>query len=129
MRASGFANRLISWIACLAILMGAIAPAITHSLQRSSGNDWIEVCTSLGAQFIQSGDTADGHSVPGKNGDQGPHCPYCSPHLSTLALPPAIAVALLIAPVPFPLPVLLREAPRPASSWPTAQSRAPPPGF
>lgn len=117
---------LTSWIAVLAVLMVALAPAISHALGSKNAATWIEVCSSSGAKLIQVG---------GGQGDQAPapaqshpfeHCPYCSLQTDAVALP--------ATPLALPLPVLLGgKVPvasfaslRVSHTWEPAQSRAPP---
>jgi hypothetical protein len=38
MRTRGFTFSLVSWMVCFAVLMGALAPSITHVLQRAGGS-------------------------------------------------------------------------------------------
>ncbi|MET0351555.1 MAG: DUF2946 domain-containing protein [Rhizobacter sp.] len=125
MRLGRSTRRLVSWIACLAILVGALAPALSHALQSPDGSTWVEVCSALGARLVQV-DAADDTSSPAPAGPLLEHCPYCSLHASDLALPPAA----------LPIPVFLTaragpperffSSPRTLFAWAAAQPRAPP---
>ena len=42
----------ILWIAALAVLFGSVVPSLTTFLASSSGQAWIEVCTSTGTKLV-----------------------------------------------------------------------------
>jgi Protein of unknown function (DUF2946) len=117
---------LTSWIAVLALLMAALAPSISHALQAKTGASWIEVCTSIGAKWVQpdGGSTDQAPSSGGAHPFE--HCPYCSLQANTIAVP-AAPVALVPAPsLSHLLPTAFLPAPRTLFSWVSAQPRAPP---
>jgi hypothetical protein len=71
---------LTSWMAVLAILMAALAPSISHALESKNGPSWVEICTSVGAKWVNAGGDAgdEAPSFPGAHPQE--HCPYCSLH-------------------------------------------------
>ncbi len=88
-------RRLTLWIASLAILWAALAPAVL-SMATTAGNTsapWHEICTSSG--LLVSAADAEAPSpvkaLPAK------HCPWCTHH-TWFALPPVTATAVLFAP-------------------------------
>ena len=118
-------RRLVSWIACLAILVGALAPGVSHALRSGAGDStWVEVCTALGATLVKVDPSPD--ESPSPAGPLLEHCPYCSLQADTIAGPPA--------PVPAPLlsvghagpPERFLSAPRTPFAWAPAQPRGPP---
>lgn len=121
-------NAVLTWIACFAVLMGVLAPALSQALPRDAGSGWTEVCSVMGVQMVRMDDGA----TSGPLDSQGPlthtleHCPYCSLHLSDLGLPPAGQASLALLPLDFQLPELFLLAPRPLFAWASAQARAPP---
>lgn len=126
MRFDRASRALTSWIAVLAILMTALAPSISHAMGAKNGASLIEVCTSLGAKWVQP----DGSST-----DQAPasdgvhpfvHCPYCSLHADAMAIPAAPVGSALAISLSGLLPAAFLAAPRTLSAWATAQPRAPP---
>lgn len=120
------ARRFVSWIACFAILMSALAPAISHALRGGSPDTWAEVCTALGAKLVQVDGGSANTSSPGAPGDHlSQHCPYCSLH-STVGLPPTAASSLALQPLVYAVPRLFLAAPRTLHAWVSAQPRAPP---
>ena len=122
MRLGRSTRRLVSWIACLAILVGALAPAVSPALQPPGGSTWVEVCSALGAKLVKVAD--DSSSAPA--GPLLEHCPYCSLHASDLALPPAaLPVPVFIATHAGP-PERFFTAPRTPFAWAAALPRAPP---
>lgn len=127
MRVSVFVRRITSWIACLAILMGSLAPVLTHAIERSPGHDWIEVCTTLGAQWIDTADDARQGATPEAPSEHAQqHCPCCASHAPTLGMPPASTVVLTMPRLRAGLPELFLQSPRTLHAWSTAQPRAPP---
>ena len=126
MRFRRASRALTSWIAVLAILMAALAPSISHALGAKNGASWIEVCTSVGAKWVQP-DGSSTDQAPA-SGDVHPfeHCPYCSLHANAIAIPAApvgLSPALSLSDL---LPTAFLAAPRTLYAWVTAQPRAPP---
>lgn len=120
-------RKLISWIACVAILMGSVAPVLSHAFQPSQGAGWIEVCTALGQQMVHVGDATGEPSNTKQQDDHArQHCPYCSSHAAQLGLPPASSAVLFVPTLHYGLPALFLAAPRTSFAWSTAQPRAPP---
>lgn len=126
MRLRRVSRVLTSWMAVLAVLMAALAPSISHALGSKNGGSSIEICTSVGAKWVNAG---------GGNGDEAPktpsahpleHCPYCSLHATTIPIP---AASIATVPVLLPahdLPIAFLAAPRTLHAWVSAQPRAPP---
>ena len=118
-------RRLVSWIACLAILVGALAPGVSHALQSRAGDStWVEVCTALGAKRVKV-DASPGESTS----PAGPlleHCPYCSLHANDLALPPAALPVPVFTATHAGPPERFFTAPRTPFAWAAALPRAPP---
>ena len=115
------------WIALLAMLALTLAPTLSHALASARGTpDWVEVCTSRGAQRL-SADKQDGdHEGPRSTAAHLEPCAYCSLAGHASALPPGLAAGLSLplagtAPRPSGL-----QAPRPPNAWRSALPRAPP---
>ncbi len=117
---------LTSWIAALAILMAALAPSISHALSAKNGASLIEVCTSLGAKWVQlDGSSTDQAPVSGEVHSLE-HCPYCSLHANAVAIPTKpVGLPLAISPSDH-APAAFLAAPRTLYAWASAQPRAPP---
>ena len=116
----------ILWIAILAVLWGVLAPSLSHFLVSSSGQAWIEVCTSTGTKLIAV-DTDEAPDDQKNNIHTGVHCPYCRLQQDLPAVAHAPGVLVLadgtVRGVPAP-PAL--TPPLPAAVWPAHHSRAPP---
>ena len=115
-------NRLIHWIAALAIAMSAIAPAVSQavSLAKHGQGFAMEICSadSMKMQIqVQTGDQVD-------LVDAQP-CPYC---LAQSVITPAFNTNLTFqAPQTFSLlPQLFYQSPKPLAVWVTPPSAAPP---
>lgn len=119
-----------AWIALLAMLMAALAPAVSQLLQRGSSTAWVEICRAGGGTaWVAVADlrAQDTQPTPAKGQPHLlDHCPYCS--LQAHALPPVPAQPqLAAAALPgFLEPAAFLHAPHTAHAWRPAQSRAPP---
>ena len=119
-------TRLVSsWLAILAVLMAALAPAITQALPDPGTPVAVEVCTAQGAQWLDVTSSGDPTPSPGL-GHALHHCPYCSLHADALVLP-VMPGAVPALPRPQAAPALLpAEVPSADRPWTCAQPRAPP---
>lgn len=118
---------MVSWIACFAILLSALAPAISHAVQRNAPEGWTEICSVTGAKLVRVDGSSS--SEPGSDDSQAhvfEHCPYCSVHTEVLGLPPAAAAGVALVSLGSPVPELFLLAPRTLFAWAHAQPRAPP---
>ena len=115
-------NRLIHWIAALAIAMSALAPAVSQavSLAKHGQGFAMEICSADGMKMqiqVQIDDRVD------LVGEQP--CPYC---LAQTVITPALNTNLTFqAPKTFSLlPQLFYQSPKPLVVWLTPPSAAPP---
>lgn len=129
---------IATWIACLAVLMSALAPTVSHALAaKARGASWSDICTAgighnaghdkdhSSANRANNGTRPDTGSGSGSGMDMN-DCGYCVPHAGS-AGPPRTAVFFLPAiTVPFAHPALFYQSPAPLFIWSAAQSRAPP---
>jgi hypothetical protein len=115
-------NRLVHWIAAVAIAMSALAPAISQaaSLAKHGQGFAMEICSADGNQMQITVQT-DKQEVA----DQAQPCPYCVAQHSitpdfntnlTFQAPQTLAL----------LPALFYQSPKPLAVWVTPPSAAPP---
>ena len=116
-------NRLIHWIAALAITMSALAPAVSQavSLAKHGQGFVMEICSADGAQsqiHIQLEDQTE-------LTDLAQPCPYC---LAQNSITPAFNTSLTFqAPQTLALlPQLFYQSPKPLTVWARPLSAAPP---
>lgn len=128
MRASRKIRQLHTWLACLAILLNALAPSISHALDSFNGRSaaWVEICSLDGTRFV----TVAADQAP-SSGDQpqakvAQHCPFCASHAGNFALPAPSLAALAADPGTTIAPFLFYRAPQPLFAWAAANPRAPP---
>lgn len=76
-------RRALAWLAGLALLFAALAPAVSHALAAARGPGWTQVCSAHDAGGPQPGDDAAARLAAAT------HCPCCSAELPTPGLPPA----------------------------------------
>lgn len=121
-------RRLFSWVALLAILAGALAPAVSHALYSKGGKSFLEICTAQGTRLIAIDAGAGAHpSTGGQHDVVMEHCPFCVPHAGSLGLLPATELVFkLPADGSRFYPPLFFSAPGPLFAWASAQPRAPP---
>lgn len=119
-------------IACLAILMAALAPSVSRMLTAAGVTPAYaalpgEICSAAENVYAQSSFVhGAGSKAPGKTSMLMADCPCCSMHADTFGLPPASKLLLPVASRSGYLPPLFYQAPRAPFMWAPAQSRAPP---
>lgn len=119
-------RKVIHWIAALAILLGALAPAVSQALSLAgTGQGFaVEVCTTSGTKMTQViGEEQSSSSPP-----MGSHCPYCV--VQPIYFLPGIGVFEFAAPQSYATQLLSAyQAPQILSAWVMIPSRAPPANF
>jgi hypothetical protein len=129
------------WIACFAILLNALAPAVSHALAladgRHAGPGW-EICLNDGTRLSGRGTLDEGtfraltdrsRPVPESTPDTAlpmTDCGYCLAHAGSLGLPPPALAPLPFAATAAQQPFLVHHAPRPLEIWVAAHPRGPP---
>ncbi len=114
-------RRLVAWIACCAMLFGALAPSLAQTMSASRGEVWAEICSVAGTKFIKiKGDPVQQQTLHME------HCPFCATHAGSFALPPGPGLRIAVLDAPESHPPLFYRSPRPLSIWTSAQSRGPP---
>jgi hypothetical protein len=115
-------NRLVHWIAAIAIAMTALAPAVSQavSLAKHGQGFAMEICSADGNQ-MQISIQAEEQEVA----EQAQPCPYC---LAQNSITPAFNTNLTFqAPQTLALlPALFYQSPKPLAVWVTPPSAAPP---
>lgn len=101
------ARRLTAWIALAVMLMGALAPTVSHALAlaRSGMPGAVEVCTSSGMRWVvleavnpAASPAARSKPIPTDSPDGQEsalslnHCPFCLPIADRLGPPPAASL-------------------------------------
>lgn len=125
-------RRFAAWIACCAVLLAALAPAISHALvPHDKPQAWIEICTAQGIKFIQvaaeqSPDTPEPQPQPQLHTDHFEHCPFCNPNHVANGLPPGVDIVFATIEHRRVFPALFYQAPQGLFVWTPAASRAPP---
>jgi hypothetical protein len=115
-------NRLMHWIAALAIAMSALAPALSQavSLAKHGQGFAMEICSADGMKMQIQVQTDDQLDLVGAQ-----PCPYC---LAQSLITPSFNTTLTFqAPQTFSLlPQLFYQSPKPLAVWVTPLSTAPP---
>ena len=122
-------GRLVAWVTCWAILLGALAPGVTSAmaLRAASGAAWTEVCSATGSKWVQGApEEAPTRSAPAPSGHDGGHCKHCLLHHPSAALPAAPQAGAPFVASGHLLPALFFAAPRPLFAWTSAHPRGPP---
>jgi hypothetical protein len=116
-------RKFIHWIAALAILLGALAPAVSQALSLASNGQGfvVEICTTSGTKMTEVIGEKHSSSSPA----MGSHCPYCV--VQPIYLLPDISVFEFSAPQAYVAQALAAyQAPQILSAWVRLPSRAPP---
>ena len=115
-------NRIVHWIAALAVAMSSLAPAVSQavSLAKHGQGFAMEICSTNGVKVeisIQGEEPAVA--------EQSQPCPHCLAHS---AITPAFNTNLKFeAPQALSLlPQLFYQSPKPLAVWVTPPSAAPP---
>jgi hypothetical protein len=119
-------HRLVAWLAALALLLGALAPAVAQGLVEARGESgWVQVCSASGMLWVQI-DADAGTGAPGEPmADGAGHCPWCKLGGGATGLPP-VQTALVLPDLQGAQPQAhFRSAPL-SMGRVTAQPRAPP---
>jgi hypothetical protein len=95
MRKQGLLAWLIAWIAVFAVLFASAAPALSHGVVGVEDATWSQICTAGGSKWVQNG--VEGSAPSPADGHDQAHCPWCSVHVLSLALPTAG-----LSPIPVP---------------------------
>lgn len=114
---------LTTWIAAWAVLMSALAPAISHALAQDGEAPWVEVCTSSGSKWVDPS-TGEEAPAPGDGPATGP-CGYCVLHVDAAAFGPDSPRVPVTGTAHHVADAFL-SAPRVAHAWRAPHSRAPP---
>ncbi len=120
-------RRLFAWIACLAILLNAFVPVVSHALSLGSPAAQLEVCTAMGIEMVMVPDQGhDDGAASDKLLKSLTHCGYCATHAGSFGLPPQPIVVFALDLQRDTFPPLYYLAPDPLFTWSLAQPRAPP---
>jgi hypothetical protein len=118
------ARSLTAWIAIFAMLVAALAPALSQAVYRASGDlRWLEICTASGIRHIA---VDAGPQDPGDDVTRpASACVFCSLFAAALPLPwgapdvPVVQGEAVGA-------VFSLHLPRPRPPWADSRPRAPP---
>ena len=110
------------WFACLALLLNALSPSLSHAFAASQGKAVVEICSASGAVYTQ----ADLAPPSGPEPQHIEHCLYCMHHAGNLALPPSPPPLVAVIKGHDLYPSLLCQSLLPQFAWHGARPRGPP---
>ena len=121
-------RRWFAWLAVIALLFAALAPAVSQAVATTRGADagLTPICTHAGLKWVDS-TTGEVRDAPAgvDAANQLERCPFCL--TSAPALPVSAADLRFALPeLPGELPYLFEHAPQTLFVWAHAPSRAPP---
>jgi hypothetical protein len=120
------------WIACFAILVNALAPAISHAVN-GKPRTW-EICLNDGTRVSGVGELDDATFAAATDRSKArpmaqmamQDCGYCLPHAGWFGLPPSDLVLSLPLDGAAPRPILFYQSPQPLPGWSASHPRGPP---
>ena len=119
-------RKFAAWFACFAILLGVLAPTISHALAEARGQSLVwEICrsdTRVGQATVKP---SDGGQLPA-SGDPFAHCSYCLPHGGIDSLLPPVHTMPAVADAGAVRPVWFQLAPSPQQPPALPPARGPP---
>jgi len=116
-----------TWIAMFAILLGALAPALSHALsQPGNGKRMVQVCTVAGMKMVAVDDAAGQGKTDDASLFPAERCPFCATHANLPALPSSPLPPFALSSGAGSFPSLFFSAPQPLFVWAASQPRAPP---
>ena len=123
--------RWVLWIACCAILLAALAPAVARALTVAQGRavPTLEICSVAGGMNMVPLKLVSQQPASDQDGMQMGDCPCCSMHAATLELPPFSLAPASGALITGLLPVLFHQSIAPLFAWTPVQPRGPPAAF
>ncbi|MET3130780.1 hypothetical protein AAKU55_001038 [Oxalobacteraceae bacterium GrIS 1.11] len=115
------------WIACLAILLNALAPSISHALAVTGvTSSMLEVCSVDGKKYVSLDQATPEKSPVDSSLHHLQHCPFCMSHAGSFALPTSLNASFAVVGGHDLFPALYYHSPSPLFSWSRAHPRAPP---
>jgi len=124
MRISRRNRSLTLWLAVLALLLGTLAPTLSHAFVDRDASFWTEVCSVDGPRRI----LVDDNGEPAVPTAMSPleHCPFCALQHTLPALPPTEPITLPEASAGADWPPLFLAADHGLFAWNSARPRGPP---
>ena len=111
----------IAKLACVAVLLSALMPAISHALAPDRAAVLLaEICSPAGARIA-----GDDGKAPAKKAMNMEDCSYCRLQFDTPTLP-SVPQAPILADIVEQHPPLYYQSPAPLFSWISANPRGPP---
>ncbi len=117
-------QRLVGWIAILAVLLALFSPLLASAQAAGRDVSWVQLCSAHGSKWIAVDvDQSDG--APAALYLSG-HCPWCAGHAPLMGPPPAPLAVMVVLDLKRAYPPAFLAAPRTLHAWTRAHARAPP---
>lgn len=116
-----------AWLAAWAIMLGALAPTVTHWLTHLQASNTLPGATICSSSAHKSSSHKGTHKGTRPDASaHGSHCGFCLPHDGNQGLLPTVALTPPPGEQRVSEPTLFLHAPRTLHAWASAQPRAPP---
>ena len=121
---------VVLWIACIAILMAALAPTLSRAFTVASGKavPSFEICSVASGMSMLPVKLSTEPPDPAK-GAMRMDCPCCSMHAATLDIAPTTLAPATGELITGLLPLLFYQSATPLFAWTPVQPRGPPAAF
>lgn len=123
-------RRFVAWLACLAMVLSSLAPAISHAMASGQGSTSLlmEICSAAGNKsvivtqldFEKPSDNQDSKTAPMQ------HCPYCLTHAGSVGVISDAQLSIALPDASYSVPELFYHSPYPLFAWAASNPRAPP---
>ena len=124
-------HRLVHLIACFAIMLNALAPAVSQTLVLVTGapTGWTQICSIAGSRWVMP--SADPAAKQGPASPASPagaeQCPFCAVHAGSSGFAPAASLRFDAAVLEQEQPVVVAIVGAPGvAAYLHARGRAPP---
>lgn len=124
MRCSRRCRSLTLWLAGLAMLLGTLAPTLSHAMAERGDDVSAEICSAAGTQRIASQGETDAPAPMAMSVLD--HCPFCALQHTLPALPQAEPAGVPEPAAVAAWPPLFLAASEGLFAWTCAQPRGPP---
>lgn len=119
----------VAWLACVAIFLNTLGPAISHAMAKVKVQEatWVQICNTSGTKYIPLD-----LGIRSQENNQKPqpiameHCPYCLTHAGSFAIFTDVSSPTTQVILHYAYPPLFYQSPNRLFVWAPSSPRGPP---